>query len=218
MWVVVLYALSDVFLFHTRKAGGTSLRAWLKAERIDFSVAEGYNLRRKKGKEVWVTSIRDPVNRLWSSFTYEGRWVLRNNNFTGGGVPFEDWLARTSTPVCSAKTWQCSENCFTRWYSGCTSGKIDDSFEAAVRGLAQFDVVVNVDRLGDNRYHDKVMRCLNATTRLPRVLPWMGRASKRANEAWPAKRVGRGRLAKLNALDYALLAPYWYRDPCVQGP
>lgn len=213
VWIVTLCATSDVFLYHARKAGGTSLRHWLKQANIEHTVMEGYNLDRVKN-ETWITSIRDPVERLWSSFKYEGRWELKKHLFNNSGVPFNKWHEKTSSLICRRKTWQCSRNCFTRWFSGCVAGKIENAWEAAVANLKKFDIIINTSKLKHKTYHEKVMACLNTTTPIKHKLPWMGRQAAIANKRWPLIRPDLTAIAKENALDYTLLAPYWDKDPC----
>lgn len=211
-WVLWASVCGQMFLFHSRKAGGTSLRNALPFA----TVQEGYNLdRRKMAGEVWVTSIRDPVDRLWSSFKYEGRW--QGTRFAGQAnkeITFTEWQAQTNTTTCSRKTWQCSANCFTRWFSGCTSGKIEAAFDAAVSTLAQFDVVVNVHRMRDPNYNALVQACLNLTRPVANIEPWLGKRAKHANNQFPADHPPLRGLVAENSLDYALLQPYWYKPPC----
>ena len=178
-------------------------------------VTEGYNLNRTKS-ELWVTSIRDPVDRLWSSFKYEGRWQLaRHAGQSQYEQSFLTWHAKTNSSYCTFKTWQCSANCFTKWFSGCTSGLTQTHFANAVKNLAQFDVVINVHLLKNLNYMVAVQKCLNLTFPLTHSLPrWMGRQAAEANLKHPLAYPERRPLVNANALDYKLLKPYWSRHPC----
>jgi len=211
-FLVAACVCGQTFLFHSRKAGGTTLRAALP----NAVVEEGYNIQRKKQPgELWVTSIRDPVDRLWSSFRYEGRW--KGTRFSGWAekeISFNEWHARTNSTTCSRKTWQCSANCFTRWFSGCTSGPTHNAFPAAALTLSEFDVVVNMHRLQDATYAKLVQECLNLTRPIRRVSPWLAQLAIEANKKYPISTPARLPLVAENALDYALLQPYWEKPPC----
>ena len=212
---LVLVQSLHIFHFHTRKAGGTTLRRWLNQIGTTRSV-EGYNFDPQTVKKgaIMVTSIRNPVDRLWSSYKYEGRWDLRAPNFTDHGTSFASWLEKTSSNICGRFTWQCSENCYTRWFSGCTSGSIHNYFAVARQNLELFDVVINVHQLHNENYVDTLMRCLNTTIRPTHKLPWMGIESMKANKNDPVYLSDRVSLDYLNALDHALLIPFWNRPPC----
>ena len=193
------------------------MRAWLQHS-PGFSVTEGSNLDRVKNSssEVWVTTIRDPIQRLWSSFKYEGRWTLRTQNYTRPAQSFEAWLNRTMSHTCTRKTWQCAENCFTRWFSGCSSGPVENAYAAAVAGLAQFDVVVDVAQLRSPKYVARLEECLGRRN-YKRRMPYHAEHAAAGNELYPATPITPIQMDLLNAansVDYALLAPYTGKPPC----
>lgn len=81
-----------IHFVHMRKAGGTELAAILGKERdkprgerihvfhsegLTFNVSCIENDDPKQGGMIHLTSLRDPLQRIISSYFYEGRFVLR---------------------------------------------------------------------------------------------------------------------------------------------
>jgi hypothetical protein len=207
----------SIYLYHARKAGGTSLRSWLK-NIPNVTVQEGQNLVREKdgANEIWITSIRDPIHRIISSYKYEGRWNHKSKNYTPPGVTFDKWVETTQTHVCKSKTWSCSENCFTRWFSGCSEGLITDSLVSAAKGLAKFDVIVDVGQLHVSTYVEALEKCIGHEGFFKK-LPYNAHLSNRANELHHAQlgsEATRANLEIKNQADRLLLAPYIGQPPC----
>ena len=73
-----------IYFYHVRKAGGTMLRKFLKkvalTHNIHLEIQENKYAREKVGSHpgtMYVTNLRDPVERSISHFKYEGRWDCR---------------------------------------------------------------------------------------------------------------------------------------------
>ena len=73
---------NGIYWFHIRKSGGTTVGNWLrkvaKSKNMSFSRTEGDVLNKTKESDVWVTTIRDPVDRIWSQYLYDGKWESPN--------------------------------------------------------------------------------------------------------------------------------------------
>lgn len=77
---------ATIYFLHARKAAGTTVGMWLDAvtkHSIQFQggtrekaiSTEGPNLYRHKGRdEIWVTTVREPLDRIRSQYAYEERW------------------------------------------------------------------------------------------------------------------------------------------------
>ena len=130
--------ITRLYLSHMRKAGGTTLRTYFERVATELNltlvVAEGTVLEPagERTDTIYVTHVRDPVQRWISQYEYEGRWSctttqLRNPHFRPtrrNSRALQDYLLQdkvVSTPAtttsCLNKTrlWTCSENCFVRW-------------------------------------------------------------------------------------------------------
>jgi hypothetical protein len=87
--------------------------------------------------------------------------------------------------------WQCSSNCFVKWFSGCVREPTYDDVHKAVANLQHFHII-----------------CLNTTVlKLPKRLPsWFGKEAARAKKAYPFCMSDREheRLVELNQLDLVL--------------
>ena len=115
----------SIFFFHSRKAGGRSVRAYLnkvaKIHRVPYCEIEGVAYRPDDylydgyhefnplttikatgcpGKRpLRVSNLREPVARAWSSYIYEGRWPVKvkaEQRTIDTAVPFETWVTKTN--------------------------------------------------------------------------------------------------------------------------
>ena len=142
--------IRHIFHLHAHKAGGTSLNRWVKLvaqeHNLTTNYLEGWPMPRnfvKQPDTLYVTSLRDPVSRIQSSYVYEGRWNLRDGNRTAtNGLPFDEFVDRhrchtwsgecpsgpgyvghvqNGVGTCHLKgerPYACSANCFAKWLSG----------------------------------------------------------------------------------------------------
>ncbi len=148
-----------VFLLHMRKAGGTSLRRWLRSvhrERgLEVAVSEGrpldLGLLSSPGhRTLAVTSLRDPIDRLRSLYLHEGRWVqMDREQRPEAAVPFETFLERHRSPKGrSVTTWKLTSNYYVRTLTGVgTAFDLDEPItsrhlDVAKKTLAAFDIVL----------------------------------------------------------------------------
>jgi hypothetical protein len=127
---------------HTRKAAGSTLRAFLEANVANnhkwaFDVNEGRSLSPDKAKpssELWVTALRNPISRALSSYAFEGRWAQchssnSENRTTANARSLKDWAnwanAQQKAPhdfdgvkLSPTMVWHCASNCQTKWFGG----------------------------------------------------------------------------------------------------
>jgi hypothetical protein len=161
-----------VFLYHSRIAGGGILREWLgkvcKIHNITLEAKEGYvlddadfeankdNSFNPTGRTLFITSLRDPVDRAIASYWQEGH---------PDETKFLDWVEDKSTKDHGASNfiWFCHSNCYTRWFGAesYNRAKYFDMHRAANR-LSKFDVVVRAEHLHDESYNVALQTLLNA--------------------------------------------------------
>jgi hypothetical protein len=173
---------------HMRKAGGTTLRRYF------IEVAMFYNISvvaHEAGAEelpgtdddtLYVTHMRDPVERSLSHFKYEGRWTcdnlkdpsfrptLNNANSLERWVRTEFqgslWLEQgfSSGLNCRYKAWQCSANCYIKWLNF-ESGKCVHELEKysfvqnAMENLFNYHLIIDVKKISsDPEYGEQLER------------------------------------------------------------
>merc|ERR1712157_424336 len=74
-----------LFFLHMRKAGGTTIRAFLgkvaKRYNLEFVINEGrrgkVEMPTANGSTFYVTNLREPMARILSHYKYSGRWACR---------------------------------------------------------------------------------------------------------------------------------------------
>eukprot|EP00985_Skeletonema_marinoi_P000751 scaffold274_cov122-Skeletonema_marinoi.AAC.3 len=126
-----------IYFYHVRKAGGTMLRKFLKkvalTHNIHLAIQENKYAREEIGSHpgtMYVTNLRDPVERSISHFKYEGRWNCRQmiKNATHyipnlhNAKKFEDWDQTGGfVPSPCDKPFsfdECAVNCYIQSFSG----------------------------------------------------------------------------------------------------
>lgn len=143
-----------IYFAHMRKAGGTTLRAYLEAVAqkfgLEFDGSEGGHLE-IPGTDIntlYVTHLRDPYRRAISHFQYEVRWpceklVLQNDSFVptlSNAANMTAWISepayqhpslnatrRRRCDDTQAYLIDCAVNCYLRWMnypSGACSSRV----------------------------------------------------------------------------------------------
>jgi len=177
-------------LFHFRKAGGTSLRSYVrelaKEYSIDSSVAEGHSLDAADhfgtaATELHLTSLRDPIARIKSSYLFEGRWPQEARvRSPADAVPFDVWVDQVRARPPSSFLWVCVSNYYVKsliGYPAIGGDKISRSeLDLAKRILEKFDIVLICEWMSRPQTNDYLAAILNFTmpvphTRYPTAVP-----------------------------------------------
>jgi hypothetical protein len=158
-----------IVLAHMRKAGGSTLRAYLKKVSksfdLEFVAKEGFAFESPttRNDTLYVTHLRDPIQRTLSHYRYEGRWpcaVLKNKTATKkNSVDLSEWLESDHfyESLCRHRArplWKCSWNCFTRWlampYTYCEDVSPEWLVQRALETARQYHLIIDIDRLETN--------------------------------------------------------------------
>lgn len=144
--------VKKIRFFHLRKAGGTSVKYHIhkiaKYLNISFEVLEGKPaafkdiFMERDNETLYISHLRDPVKRVWSSFDYDGRIMcskmskkrlgplLVSPNSTIRTCTVREWAHRHRRGLANARSctnafypegcnvWWCVVNCETRWLGG----------------------------------------------------------------------------------------------------
>lgn len=158
-----------VYFFHLRKAGGTSLRNYLGAyaseKQIPLEVDEGYSLNHAQRfnsmpRTLHITSLRHPIERIKSSYRFEGRWKQTEANFRPETeLAFAKWVAETRCNHRERRLWTCSENYYVKSLIGYPQAGANGLGRAelalAKRRLREFEIVLITEQFSNlktNRY------------------------------------------------------------------
>jgi hypothetical protein len=165
---------TSIFFYHTRKAGGSTMRKWLKQvankHNLTFVAKEGHLLQDDDfcNSTLYVTILRDPVDRAISSYWFEGRWPQKERNRTDENSPLDlfNWTSQVNQQTRGKNLWYCASDCYCKWF-GSMNGGINVDYNRnvtnALERLSRFDVVVQMERLKDNNYTSALQMVLNAT-------------------------------------------------------
>ena len=176
----------SIFFYHLRKSGGTTLRHLLgqhcKSESIDFKVIEGWSLCEHNSLPddigcFTLTCVRHPIDRLKSSYRFEGRWEQQAEvRLPETALSFEAWVEQTAAMAPSSKLWQCVENYTIKSLIGYPlrgeSELGEDELKIAMEVLESFDLVLITEHLSHQATADLLNHHLGITTPVPhRVYP-----------------------------------------------
>ncbi|KAL3906429.1 MAG: hypothetical protein SGILL_009274 [Bacillariaceae sp.] len=164
--------ITRIMFSHTRKAGGTTLRNFLKgvAQQMgwEFVPREGSRVEYPNRTDtLYVVNLRDPVARVISNYKYDGRWNcnnLRNPKYNASyddETPFEEWwdfhkqaTVKGNCKPPSKHLWTCVDECYLRWYGdefNCVK-KFTSNYQQALARLLKYDILVPTSFLKDKDY------------------------------------------------------------------
>eukprot|EP00986_Skeletonema_menzelii_P000625 scaffold171_cov151-Skeletonema_menzelii.AAC.9 len=196
-----------IYFYHVRKAGGTMLRKFLKkvalTHNIHLEIQEGKYAREEIGSRpgtMYVTNLRDPVERSISHFKYEGRWDCRQmiKNATHyipslqNAKKFEDWdqtggfiASRCDEPF---SFHECAVNCYIQSFSGqgCTQDDWKTQFTLAQEKLFRYNLIFVYERFKDLNYVKAIEQFFGVEKAFNQESNyWCGPESKEANKLYP---------------------------------
>lgn len=179
----------SIYLYHTRKAAGTTVRDILMAVsaqwRVRYYETEGILLPGAivgMSGVLSVTSLRDPVKRIMSLYWYEHvGWFDGVLKQTGRCKTLRQWVEgwRDGSPWKAAfvlknptSVYVEIENYYVKALSGWRSGDgqvTDEHFRAAVEIVKRFDIVLLSDWMGDGTQMSVSHACMQDAYQL--ILP-----------------------------------------------
>jgi hypothetical protein len=224
--------ISRIYFYHARKAGGTMIRKYLQrvssTYNINLHVMEYKHAHHdeevgSRPDTLYVTNIRDPVERSISHFKYDARWgchnLVKNASFVpsaDNAMPFESWndtggFVKSKCDVPSTFV-SCAVNCYLQAFSGngCTNDGWYTEYNAAFDRLLRYNIVLVYSKFNDPDYARAVEGFFGGVTgfNVPSSM-FCGEEARDANRRVPL-RVSFERVLSLtrsNAMDNRL-----YRD------
>lgn len=150
---------NSVFFLHLRKCGGTSLRRVVTtlASSVDkeLEIVEGWTLdeRHPLPNDAYrITSLRHPIERIKSSYRFEGRWPQQApERNTATALPFGEWVDRILARPPSSRVWECVDNYFVKSLigypvAGCST--VDEHDLATAKSvLGRFELILLMSQL-----------------------------------------------------------------------
>jgi len=244
-----LAGIKRIVFGHMRKAGGTTISAFLKkvagTYNMTFKGFEGgyIELPGTRNDTLYVTHIRNPVERAMSHYKYEGRWkcvwlvndepqklrpegwepTFENSN------TLENWMREKCTTK-NEYMWHCFSNCFIRWLNH-PIGHCDDEgsqfanatlYQSALDKAQKFHLIIQTEKLRENDYVESLGNYFGVS---PDILKKKNRIycddeSKAANKAYPANVTDAHikTLSELNVADLRFFAEFSTCPTGIQFP
>lgn len=140
--------IEKIVLVHMRKAGGTSMKAYLGEVSTKYNITlqdfEGERPilpEHSDGKTLFVTHIREPASRVLSHYKYEMRWYCKHltdkkktfDPVNSSRTTLDRFVERENKPNTAGgekgNLWECSHNCYAKWSTGLCwiEGAFDES-------------------------------------------------------------------------------------------
>lgn len=148
-------------MYHLRKAGGTSLRQLLLQHYGGYSevfnALEGWTLTdewRSKFLDTSysITSLRNPLDRIRSSYKYAGRWPQKAEvRSTDNVKSFRHWIDEVAGYKPNKYLWKCVENYYIKSLIGYPiageKGIGEEELSQAKNVLRAFNMVLIIEEL-----------------------------------------------------------------------
>ena len=242
-----------VFLQHLRKAGGTLLRSYLVNYRCDVGASRRRESRARAGTArvvvqeqlafntyalaqephaLFVTCLRDPVDRVVSLYFFEGKWKQKDfRRLNSTAEPLARWIARTAQQSARrgaqaahamasqgawpprTRIWEEVAEYYTQIFSGVAAHPATDAhYEAARAALASFDVILILERLatpeGRNDAETLLRAVLPPSTAgcAPAILATPVNKGRTRDREAPLSEADRESIRRLNPFDLKLYA------------
>lgn len=211
-------SIDHVFYYHTRKAAGTTLVKWVRAVAFSknktFTSDEGFVFDRNhpqpmfpavetaaaaaassenkaKIRTLYVTSLRPPVDRALSSYSFEFAHAKKGRVRT---IPEfvryskrmrrnEKWDNRVGRgPLLKGHCWICADECYSKWFGWPTLPRSPEENDPqrqyayqhnttmALQVLERFDIIF-MKNLKFRHYMDWLLRHFDTTIQVPHFRP-----------------------------------------------
>lgn len=219
-----------IYFYHVRKAGGTMFETYLKkvASRYGIELIRTEHVHAateevgSRNDTIYVTNMRDPVERAISHYKYEGRWSckpgsgeLMNKSFVPteeNSRPFESFNDTSGfSPSPCDKPFRftlCAVQCYIQSFSGkgCTSDNWLTEYHLARNRLLRYNLILSLEQLNDPRYVEAVEDFFGVQGLRGNPRMWCGPQSKEANKKVPLSVDPTlvPKLTRLNRMDYRL--------------
>ena len=180
---------------------------------------------------VSITSLRPPVDRILSSYIFEGRWKqMTHNRTTAAALPLQSWMDRVldeqshlesgviKGPVHGKPKWMheahmkpnwmhvCVSNCYCAWFGGLPSAPCDDKrWSQALATLRNFSFVVDATKFTSSL--EEVNEALGVAVDVEHANAVGGWRS--GHEAFNLTAADVARLVQLNAKDDLLIETFF---------
>jgi len=206
---------------HMRKAGGTTILSFLNKVKDKYKLElvsyEGGCIERPgtRNDTLYITHIRNPVERAITDFKYSGRWncqwmVYKHKRRPSTWLPTEEnarsmegWLKKGDgyMTLGGDKTlWNCRSNCFIKWLNrqhnehdicvdkhGSHHSVNSSHYESALGTAQKFHLIIQTEKLRDKEYVQSLDNYFGlASTFTEEKIPmFCDNESKAANRAYP---------------------------------
>jgi len=220
--------ITRIYFYHFRKAGGSMIRNYLSKVASHYKI----NLHMKeynhasaeeevgsRNDTIYITNMRDPVERSISHFKYSGRWdceqLIKNESFVPteeNAQSFEAWKEthgfEPSECDIPFSFTSCAVNCYIQTFSGmgCTDNDWFTEYNLALDRLLRYNLIFVFEKFNDANYIEAIenffgVRGFNKHTDI-----YCGPESKEANEKVPLHVQFESvlKLTKLNGMDNRL--------------
>ena len=163
-----------LFFYHVRKAGGTMIRSYIQKVASHYKLnlhmqevkhASFHEEVGSRNDTIYITNIRDPVERSISHFKYEGRWdcrqMIHNKSYVAtldNARDFREWNethgfvpSECDVPFVFTK---CAVQCYIQTFSGagCTLDDWMSEYNLAFERLCNYNLILVYDNFKDPSY------------------------------------------------------------------
>lgn len=198
----------------------------ISLEVLEYSHASRFEEVGSRNDTIYITNLRDPVERSISHYKYSERWdcdqLVKNSTFfvptRYNARPFNTW---NSTHGFVESEWDkpfsftaCAVNCYIQTFSGrgFSSTFWMNEYNTALERLRKYHLILVFEKFKDPNYVKAIERYFGGVSGFnEHTSMYCGMESKRANDKWPLSTNEFAhvfKLIKLNKMDDRLYSDY----------